>query len=86
MVREEQGKLTEEHHYANEARMINKILSGKWDKFDRDNATIDQLDLSMKLNIRDSVLMGRGLSYDDRKKMLVQYAIDLRPAPLAIAQ
>ena len=86
LVREEQCKLTEEHHYANEARMINKILAGKWDKFDRDNATIGQLDLSMKLNIRDSVLMGRGLSYDDRKKMLEHYAIDLRPAPLAIAQ
>ena len=80
------GKATASHHYSNEARLINWALTGEFKGLDRDKLPIQELDILTKLEVRNAVLIGRGLGYDDRKKMLEQYAIDLRPAPLALAQ
>ena len=86
LVRAEIGKATVKHHYSNEARLINWALTGEFKAIDRDKLPIHELDILTQLEERNTVLIGRGLGYDDRKKILEQYAIDLRPAPLALAQ
>ena len=80
------GKATEKHHYSNEARLINWALTGEFKAIDRDKLPICELDVLTKLEVRNAVLIGRGLSYEKRKNNLEQYAIDLRPALLALAQ
>ena len=85
-VRAEIGKATLTHHYANEARMINWALCGEFKGLDRETLSAEELYILAKLEEKNTVLIGRGLPYDDRKKMLEQYAIDLRPAPLALAR
>lgn len=84
LVREEQGKVTANHHYINEARLINGILAGSFSALDRERLSEPDLSLLAHLEVRNSVLIGRGLSYPDRKLLLKQYAIDLRPATAAI--
>ena len=83
-TREQIGKATQSHHYSNEARLINWALTGEFKAIDRDKLPIHELDILTKLEVRNAVLIGRGLSYEKRKNNLEQYAIDLRPAPLAI--
>lgn len=81
IIREEQGKTSKSHHYSNEARLVNWALSGKFSKLDRDYLTEPQLSILAKLEVKNSVLISRNVSYQDRKILLEQYAIDLRPEP-----
>lgn len=82
-VREAGGKDTETHHYSNEARLINWSLTGEFKSVDRDSLPTDQLDLLAHLQARNAVLIGRGLSYDQRKPIVKQYAMDWRMAHTA---
>lgn len=78
MVRDESGKDTEAYHYSNEARLVNWALTGKFQSVDRDALPADQLDLLSYLQERNTVLIGRGLEYDQRKPIVKQYAMDWR--------
>lgn len=78
LIREEQGKMTESHHFSNEARLINYAVAGKYKSLDRNTLSADELDLLAKLEVKNSVLLGRGVDYDSRKTILKQYAIDIR--------
>lgn len=80
MVRQEQGKDTESHHYSNEARLVNWVLQGQFKGLDRDALSAADLALLCHLEERNAVLIGRGLSYDQRKPMMKQYAMDWRLA------
>jgi hypothetical protein len=80
MVRESMGKGTESHHYSNEARLVNWALSGEFKGLDRDLMPMQDLDLLAHLQERNAVLITRGLSYEQRKPMLQQYAYDWRMA------
>ncbi|MCP5197020.1 MAG: KilA-N domain-containing protein [Gammaproteobacteria bacterium] len=80
LVRDEQGKATASHHYINEARLINGVLSGQFSALDRDRLSDADLSLLAHLEVRNSVLIGRGLPYQERKLILKQYAIDFRPS------
>ena len=80
MVRQEQGKDTESHHYSNEARLVNWALQGQFKGLDRDALGAADLALLCHLEERNAVLIGRGLSYDQRKPMMKQYAMDWRLA------
>ena len=80
MVRAEQGKATERHHYINEARLVNWALSGEFKGLDRDALSAADLALLCHLEERTAVLIGRGLSYEQRKPILKQYAMDWRMA------
>jgi hypothetical protein len=82
MVREQQSKDTETHHYTNEARLVNWALTGKFEGLERDQLTSTQLDLLAYLQERNAVLIGRGLQYDERKPIIKQYAMDWRMALL----
>ena len=84
-TRLEIGKATASHHYSNEARLINWALTGEFKALDRELLSIGELDVLAKLEAKNSVLIGRAVPYPDRKKILEQYAIDLRPAPMALA-
>ena len=78
MTRQEAGKDTASHHYSNEARMVNSILSGEYKGLDRNSLSSDQLALLTYLQERNAVLIGRGLSYQQRKELLPQYAMDFQ--------
>lgn len=80
MVRQEQGKDTESHHYSNEARLVNWALQGEFKGIDRDTLGAADLAVLCHLEERNAVLIGRGLSYEQRKPMLKQYAMDWRLA------
>lgn len=84
LVREESGKVTASHHYANEARLINGVLTGQFSALDRERLSEADLSLLANLEVRNSVLIGRGLPYAERKTLLRQHAIDLRPAPITL--
>ena len=45
MVRQEQGKETKSFHYANEAKLVNFALTGKFEPVDRDSLSAFYLDL-----------------------------------------
>ncbi|MCB1822858.1 MAG: KilA-N domain-containing protein [Candidatus Competibacteraceae bacterium] len=84
MVREESGKVTARHHFINEARLINGVLSGQFSALDRECLSESELSLLANLEVRNSVLIGRDLPYAERKLILKQYAVDLRPSALAV--
>lgn len=84
LVREEQGKVTASHHYINEARLINGVLAGQFSALERDRLSESDLSLLAHLEVRNSVLIGRGVPYQERKLILKQHAIDLRPSKPAI--
>ena len=85
LVREEQGKVAAAHHYINEARLINHAISGEFKSIDREKLSDGELDLLAKLEVRNSVLLGRNISYADRKKLLKQYVIDQQTPAKQIA-
>lgn len=74
----ESGKDTKPYHYSNEALLINQVLSGKRESVDRDSLSTQELFFIAKLEERNSVLIGRGVSFQDRKKMLEQMLLDLK--------
>ena len=84
MVRQESGKVTARHHFINEARLINGVLSGQFSALDREHLSESELSLLANLEVRNSVLIGRKLPYAERKLILKQHAIDLRPAPTTL--
>lgn len=76
MVRDDAGKETKSHHYSNEARLINWALTGEFQAVDRDSLGADELDKLAYLQERNAVLIGRGLSYEQRKPIVLQYSHD----------
>jgi len=79
-VRLIENKDTQSHHYANEAKLVNWAYCGEFKSLDRDIMSFTELDLIAFLEIRNMILIGRGVTYDQRKPMLKQYAMDWRMA------
>jgi hypothetical protein len=69
-VRESDGKDTESHHYANEARLVNWAMTGKFEALDRSALSAQELDLLGYLELQDTAMIARGLTYQDRKARL----------------
>lgn len=80
MARADAGKDTAGHHYINEARLINSLLTGEFKGVDRDTLGAEDLALLAHLEERNAVLIGRGVGYAERKPVLTQYAMDWRAA------
>lgn len=78
MTREQQGKDTNTHHYMNEARLINWVITGDFTGLDRDSLSDDDLDLLAELEIQDLVLIGVGFTYKQRKTALGVIADNFR--------
>jgi hypothetical protein len=86
MTRERLGKTCAPHHFSNEARLINHALTGAFGKVDRNGLDVGDLDLLAKLENLDTVLIGCGTSYDNRKKELEKFAADQRVAHLPVLE
>jgi len=86
-VRADQGKPTESHHFINEARLVNWALAGEFKGLNREALSVHELDLLAKLELKNATLIGRGINYADRKKILESTALEARvipfPAPVA---
>jgi hypothetical protein len=74
LKRAEQGKPTRFFHYANEARLVNQVLTGDWSGIDRDSLTQAQLDKLAKLEEYNTVLIAQDIELTPRRLLLRAYA------------
>lgn len=75
---EERGKAPQRHHFINEARLINQVITGQFAGRDRDQLSAEELLLVSLIEIRDVLLIGQGKDFDARKKSLLRYIQSLR--------
>lgn len=78
VTREGQGKVSQKHHYINEARMINWALTGEFSNLDRDRVPEADLSLLATLEVRNTFMIVQGLPYQERKVALKAVAVDHR--------
>lgn len=76
--REYEGKDVCPHHFSNEALMINEAMFGIRAKINRDRLSPKELDLIAFIEKKNTALIGMGLSYDDRKVKIKEYAYNWR--------
>jgi len=76
LVRQNEGKVTQFFHYANESKLINWALTGEFKPLDRDGLNNEELTLLAKLEERNAVLVGCGLSREERKMALSKFVSD----------
>lgn len=69
-----QGKATQPHHYANEHCMVNALLTGKFKGLDRDAMPLEQLDFIGHFEVRNSLMIAKGMPYEERKQALLTEA------------
>lgn len=79
-TRADAGKACAVYHYTNEARLVNFALAGKFAGMDRDAMPVDQLDLLAQLEVRNTLLIAKGVEYDKRKADLLEEATAWRAA------
>ena len=64
------GKETKSHHYSNEAKLVNWALRGEFKGVDRETLTLDEINLLNELQTRNAVLIGAGMTREQRKESL----------------
>jgi len=74
---EAQGKVPQRHHFINEARLINEVITGSFAGRDRNQLDANELEIITLVELRDSVLIGQGLAYAERKTSLLGYVQQL---------
>jgi hypothetical protein len=72
LAREQVGKESKPYHYANEARLINWVLTGEFKGLDRDLLSYQQLARLALLEEKNSLLIASGTPYGARKVALQQ--------------
>lgn len=75
---EERGKAPQRHHFINEARLINQVITGQFAGRDRDQLSAQELLLVSLIEIRDVLLIGQGKDFNTRKEALLRYIQSLR--------
>ena len=85
-VRADDGKTTQAHHYANEARMLNWVMFDKFESVDRDQLSPADLGLLEMLEARNAIWIARGRTYQERKYALQSYLQVARSTPSARLQ
>ena len=75
-VRTAIGKATQAHHYMNEHKLINSLLTGEYKGLDREALSTYQLDFLAHFEVRNAILIGMGLTYEQRKGALKSEAMD----------
>ncbi|MEH6365557.1 KilA-N domain-containing protein [Pseudomonas marincola] len=73
-----QGKTAKAHHYINESRLINKVITGSFAGRDRDQLSERELEIVTLAELRDTALIGAGLAYAERKANLLCYVRELQ--------
>ena len=76
--REEQGKDTVLHHFTNENRLCNGVVTGDFKKVDEKALDNAQLALLAKVRERNAALLVAGLDYETRKAKLIAFATRYR--------
>lgn len=74
---EASGKQPKPHHFMNEARLINQVVTGRFAGRDRNQLSKTELDLLSLLEVRDVMLLGQGKTFEQRKELLARYAEEL---------
>lgn len=69
-IRQSIGKATEAKHWMNEHKLINSLLTGEYKGLDRESLTAYQLDFLAHFELRNAVLIGVGITYEQRKGAL----------------
>lgn len=73
-IREAAGKATQDHHYQNEHKLVNSLLSGKFKGMDREQMSLYDMEFLAHFEIRNAVLIGSGAEYQQRKAQLISEA------------
>ncbi|ROM16890.1 DNA-binding protein [Pseudomonas protegens] len=74
---EENGKTPQRHHFINEAKLINQVITGQFAGRNRDQLTAHELLLVTLIEIRDVLLIGQGKDFAARKASLLRYVQSL---------
>ncbi|SFB58248.1 KilA-N domain-containing protein [Azotobacter beijerinckii] len=80
---EARGKTPQRHHFINESRLINEVITGAFAGRDRDQLSAGELEIVTLAELRDSVLIASGMAYAERKASLSQYMHTLQGKRLA---
>ncbi|WP_055136756.1 KilA-N domain-containing protein [Pseudomonas corrugata] len=75
---EAQGKTPQRHHFINEARLINEVITGAFVGRNRDQLNAGELELVTLAELRDTALIGSGMAYAERKANLLCYVHELQ--------
>ena len=75
---EAQGKTQQKHHFINESRLINQVVTGSFAGRDRDQLNAAELEIVTLAELRDSGLICAGMTYAERKANLLAYVRKLQ--------
>lgn len=75
---EAQGKTPQRHHFINESRLINQVVTGSFAGRDRDQLSAAELEIVTLAELRDSGLICAGMTYAERKTNLLAYVRKLQ--------
>lgn len=75
---EAQGKTPQKHHFINESRLINQVVTGSFAGRDRDQLNAAELEIVTLAELRDSGLICAGMTYAERKANLLAYVRKLQ--------
>lgn len=82
-VRNAIGKATKDHHFMNEHKLINSLLTGEHKGLDREVMTLHEMDFLAHFEIRNAIMLGLKMEYADRKAALTaeakQWKLDNKP-------
>lgn len=77
IAHEESGKTPQRHHFINEAKLINQVITGQFAGRNRDELNAHELVLVTLIEIRDVLLIGQGKDFGARKASLLRYVQSL---------
>jgi len=75
---EARGKTPQRHHFINESRLINEVITGAFAGRNRDQLNVAELELVTLAELRDTALIGTGMPYAERKSNLLGYVRQLQ--------
>lgn len=75
---EVRGKTPQRHHFINEARLINEVITGAFTGRDREQLSVAELELVTLAEMRDTALIGTDMPYAERKDNLLAYVRQLQ--------
>jgi hypothetical protein len=78
LTRKNQGKTSAAHHYINEAKLINGVLTGEFKGLNRDKLPEERLGLLAALEAYNTVQIAFGKDYAARKELLFTFAVEWR--------
>ncbi len=77
IAHEESGKTPQRHHFINEAKLINQVITGQFAGRNRNELSAHELVLVTLIEIRDVLLIGQGKDFAARKASLLRYVQSL---------